>query len=336
VDVRLPDGTVIKGVPDGISKADLTAKLKANGYDVSGFAETKAPKPEPTAGDRGQAALGGVNRGIAGLAGLPVDTVENIINLGIAAYGTAKQGITGKPGPDLLEGSAGGSKYIADKLQGAGVNTQNPRPDDAASRMLFTGGTIAGGSMVPGAGVKNTAAAVVGGSLAGEALGPEYTGVGAMAPGAVSQSLSAAKAAVANPRTVQENVETFKKVGTTPDVAQATDSNFFRGLTNVVARIPGGQGVVSKFREKEQEALGKAAQTGTSAEAAGRAIKSGITGDGGFIDRTKAQWVKLDDEVAAKVGSKGYKASPCKYGGGSGRAHGHGSGGGEDNRLASK
>jgi hypothetical protein len=35
MDVRLPDGTVIKNVPDDMSKADLTAKLKANGYDVS-------------------------------------------------------------------------------------------------------------------------------------------------------------------------------------------------------------------------------------------------------------------------------------------------------------
>lgn len=35
MDVRLPDGTVIKGVPDGMSRADLTAKLAKNGYDVS-------------------------------------------------------------------------------------------------------------------------------------------------------------------------------------------------------------------------------------------------------------------------------------------------------------
>ena len=35
MDVRLPDGTVIKGVPDDMSKADLTAKLKLNGYDTS-------------------------------------------------------------------------------------------------------------------------------------------------------------------------------------------------------------------------------------------------------------------------------------------------------------
>ena len=35
MDVRLPDGTIIRGVPDGTTKADLTAKLSKNGYDVS-------------------------------------------------------------------------------------------------------------------------------------------------------------------------------------------------------------------------------------------------------------------------------------------------------------
>lgn len=35
MDVRLPDGTMIKNVPDDITKADLTAKLARNGYDVS-------------------------------------------------------------------------------------------------------------------------------------------------------------------------------------------------------------------------------------------------------------------------------------------------------------
>ena len=43
MDVRLPDGTVIKGVPDDMSKADLTAKLKSNGYDVSKLEAPAAP-----------------------------------------------------------------------------------------------------------------------------------------------------------------------------------------------------------------------------------------------------------------------------------------------------
>jgi hypothetical protein len=43
MDVKLPDGTIIQNVPDGISRADLTAKLASNGYDVSKL----APAPNP-------------------------------------------------------------------------------------------------------------------------------------------------------------------------------------------------------------------------------------------------------------------------------------------------
>ena len=47
MNVRLPDGTLIKNVPDDMSKADFTAKLKANGYDVSKLEE--APVARGTA-----------------------------------------------------------------------------------------------------------------------------------------------------------------------------------------------------------------------------------------------------------------------------------------------
>jgi hypothetical protein len=44
MDVTLPDGTVIQGVPDNITKAELTAKLQSNGYDVS---KLGAAQPTP-------------------------------------------------------------------------------------------------------------------------------------------------------------------------------------------------------------------------------------------------------------------------------------------------
>jgi hypothetical protein len=50
MDVRLPDGTIIKGVPDDISKADLTAKLKSNGYDVSKLEAPSTGIPGPRQG----------------------------------------------------------------------------------------------------------------------------------------------------------------------------------------------------------------------------------------------------------------------------------------------
>lgn len=45
MDVRLPDGTVIKNVPEGTTKAQLVEKLKANGYDI-GALEAKPSEPQ--------------------------------------------------------------------------------------------------------------------------------------------------------------------------------------------------------------------------------------------------------------------------------------------------
>jgi hypothetical protein len=259
-------------------------------------AETPKPEPkgDPTAGERANAAVGGVNRGIAGLLGLPMNTAENIVNLGIAAYNTALQ--RGGESTPPVQGTIGGSQWIASQMQKGGVNTQNPRPDDTASQMLHTGG------MIMGSGGRRAAVPAVAGATAEQVLGPEWIGPASMTPAAVSQAASAVKTAVANPQTVKSNLETFKEAGTRPDVAQATDSNFFRGLTNVVARVPGGQGVIAKFREMEQKSLANTAKTGVSAETAGRAIQKGITGEGGFLERSRAQWQALDQKVADKIG----------------------------------
>lgn len=106
MDVRLPDGTVIKNVPDGISKADLTAKLKANGYDVSKLeapapaqpSEIPAPRTEPSTyekvrefvaptvsalGAAGGAALGTPlgPLGMVGGAGLGYGMAQEALNL---------------------------------------------------------------------------------------------------------------------------------------------------------------------------------------------------------------------------------------------------------------
>ena len=49
MDVRLPDGTIITNVPDGITKAQLDAKLHANGYDLSKLSSPpdEAPPKRP-------------------------------------------------------------------------------------------------------------------------------------------------------------------------------------------------------------------------------------------------------------------------------------------------
>lgn len=45
MDVELPDGTVIEGVPEGTTKSQLMAKLRASGYDISKFAPAQKAEP---------------------------------------------------------------------------------------------------------------------------------------------------------------------------------------------------------------------------------------------------------------------------------------------------
>jgi len=254
----------------------------------------KAEAPKQEAG-KPMPANAGMANFMAATLGLPVDTVENAINLAIAGYGRA----TGTT-PELLRGSVGGSEYIRNVLRKTGepgLSPDNPNPKDTMGTLQYD--LVSRGGFMPGG-----VAPAVGSIVAERALGPEWAGVGALAPAVVGRAASAIKSAVANPETVQQNINTFKQVGTTPDVAQATDSNFFRGLTNVVGRVPGGQGLIQKFREMEQKALGRAAETGVSAEQAGRAIEKGVTGEGGFLERTKLQWQALDQKLADKVGGQ--------------------------------
>jgi hypothetical protein len=60
MDVRLPDGTIIKNVPDGTTKADLVAKLQGNGMAVPSEWLQAAPPSQPV-----QEAGQSLNRGLS-------------------------------------------------------------------------------------------------------------------------------------------------------------------------------------------------------------------------------------------------------------------------------
>ena len=63
MDVRLPDGTIIRNVPEGTTRSQLVSKLRANGYDTSGLEE----EPERTFGGYAKEALKGLIPGAVGL-----------------------------------------------------------------------------------------------------------------------------------------------------------------------------------------------------------------------------------------------------------------------------
>ena len=98
MDVELPDGTVIEGVPEGTTKAQLISKLKAGGYDVAPLTESILKTKEmPTTGEQALSNLldvGVLMGGGAALAGRqyakPVmegKPLEPLVEAGKAAIG---------------------------------------------------------------------------------------------------------------------------------------------------------------------------------------------------------------------------------------------------------
>lgn len=62
MDVKLPDGTVVQNIPDGTSKADLVAKLKANGMNVpDSWSTPPAAAANPSYLDSALGALGKIS-----------------------------------------------------------------------------------------------------------------------------------------------------------------------------------------------------------------------------------------------------------------------------------
>lgn len=88
--MRLPDGTIVRGVPDTITKAELVAKLKGNGMQVP--AEWLPAAPEPKGNDIARQAGLFARSGIKGALSLPAigaDAIGGLWNAGLDAAGVA-------------------------------------------------------------------------------------------------------------------------------------------------------------------------------------------------------------------------------------------------------
>lgn len=267
----------------------------------------------------------GINRGVANLAGLPMDTIRNVFNLGISGYGSLMN-LSGRPdlAPAPIEPSeyALGSDWFSrqmDKLAG-GNATRNPSPQDPAARTLFTGGEFFGSSLAPGQSIPQTiiraaipaaGAGVAAGTFPDQPLAPL---IGALAPSAAAMSASSATKSLfrggeAGRQKVQQNIDTFKDAGTTPTAGQAA-GGASNAIEQYLGRAPGGIHVVSRKGEAlAREVGGRTSQISqgvspvTERSEAGRAIQSGIEG---FVGRFKNQWrginSKLDQHFSPQDG----------------------------------
>lgn len=205
------------------------------------------------------------------------------------------------------------SQAVSEQLSRAGLpepRATGERVVGDASRALSAVGGVAGiAQRVAGPVAKTLAQApkaqATGAVAGGTAMGVTREGGGGpgaqFAAGMTAGVLAPAAMAATVSRWAAPNVQLFKSVGAEPSVGNTLNSPFVQGLENLLARLPGGQGLAARFRENTQRRLGDRTKTGTTAEAAGRTIERGISGPGGFIERTKETYKRLDAITASKM-----------------------------------
>jgi hypothetical protein len=107
MDVRLPDGTVIKNVPEGTTKQQLLQKLEAKGYDVKKLTAPKQPKieqppaPEPTYAEQAADFGRGVLRGAASTADIIAEAVPGTAAMIAYPFRRAAGLVTGETAEDI-------------------------------------------------------------------------------------------------------------------------------------------------------------------------------------------------------------------------------------------
>lgn len=297
-----------------------------------------APKRVGTV-DRVRAAAAGINRGFfSDLAGLPVDTAANLVDLAKAAvgftYNEGKQLVTGKRSapPEWTEPYdrtrvPGTSAWIEAQLNagGLGAAINNPNPQDAASRILHTGGRFAGASVVPTAAVggkaqlANVGMGAVSGLTSGSVaeVAPEWAGLAGMIPSAAATAgpagvRRAVRGGEAGRRKMEQRIQDLKEGGIdAPSVGLASGNHLVMGLENLLSHTPGSVGLYKGA--KEGNLAGMKAKTDVLRDAlsaefgpvvAGEAIQAALKD--GFRNRVNSTTRKLNDQVADRVGPSFY------------------------------
>ena len=322
-EVTAPDGQTYEiDAPDGATEDQVLAyaqqnfsRAKPEGKGLS----KPAPKKARSVGDEAVRQLGlgtrALARGATSIAGIVTDPIvmsaNSLLGTNWATSGQAMDQAADAAG--LPQPETGAERFAAKVIGAVG----------GVGGSVKAGQTLAGGlsgapklvaqqfAANPGA---QTVAAVSGttaADLAREAgLGPTgqtIAGVaGGMAPSATAATLRGAlRGGEQGRQRVIANQETFARAGAgSPTVGQATEGRFTRGLEALLGRTPGGAGVLARKGEAQQAGMGAKAEeiasslsTKGTAEQAGRAIESGVTGPGGFMRKFNQQASALYDQV---------------------------------------
>lgn len=282
MDVRLPDGTIIQGVPDNITKADLVGRLQKNGMAVP--ADWLDAKPAQVAKpDRGINGMVGdlVAGGVRGAGSIgatlltPYDLIagntKSIGNperrqamdqaLGMLGADTDSKSFTAGKVAGEIAGTAGAGGVVANAARAAApVVTAAPKVANAL-RAIETSGAVGGNMATRAAG-----GAVSGGVSAGM-VDPSQAGTGAMIGGAfpvVTRAAGAAGSRVANmvrPQVGPTNALADKAVNTYGiplGVADVSGSPMTKAVRSVLNDAPFIGSIGEAQREGVQAGFNKA------------------------------------------------------------------------------
>lgn len=211
MNVTLPDGTVLTDIPDATSKAELLAKLTANGYDVSklGAEPEKAPSIGRNIAQGAGDLVAGAIRG-AGSIGATLMAPKDMISDALDGKGLSLESnrqrrsdmdsALGSMGADTDSAMYSGGKMVGEIAGTAGIGgliakplqayaaTRGATPAlDAAIESLKTGGFKAGtlGWSTPKGALTHVMGGVINGAASAGGVDPHAAGFGAVLGGVI-------------------------------------------------------------------------------------------------------------------------------------------------------
>ncbi|MNX46024.1 Transglycosylase SLT domain protein [compost metagenome] len=266
-------------------------------------------------------------KGVLTLPGMASDAITGVANAGLDAYHNVRAPEIG----ELVTGKQKGFRFrtvnsaLDNIMTGAGI----PEPRDAtervvqdmASGMAGAGGTVAAGKLLQsaaapvaqsvgslfaaGPGIQTISGATSAGASGvtresgGGAVAQGVAGMaGAFAPGVGSAGIAEStrrlvRGGEAGRQKVAENIKLFEDAtGTVPSVGQATERRIPRAVESILAKTPGGAGVMNRSAQQKADAMAASVtKLADELSPSGSAINAGeaiTTGVQGFKDGFKA------------------------------------------------
>ena len=239
---------------------------------------------------------------LAGMVSDPFSQFMGATPLGqLATQGADAMGLPSPQG-DLEQGVGNASRALVGTGLSVGGAGAVGAAEMAAQPLMQALGTMTGAGAQDAA---KAAGAGAGGQMAAGLVGGLLPSAGTMTANAMRLGL---RGGDAGRQTLANNIENFAAAGTTPTVGQGTERALPQFIESLLAKLPGSANVMARKGADQADEIGlglsaraNALSPGADAEMAGEAIKRGITGEGGWVNRFKETAGKLYDQLDKHV-----------------------------------